>query len=683
MKLTDSVQFLKGIGEKKAKRFEKLRIKTVQDLLFHFPMRYEDRSIIKSLSQIANDERVCSYGTIIDFEKSTPRRNMVIIKIVVQQGNEIAFLTMFNNEYVAEKFSIGDKVSFYGKATKVFNRIEFKSPDIEHFGEKKITGIIFPVYHLTAGITNMDFHRCINQVIGSLKLDNLEVLPKEILEKHRISPIAPALKSIHFPENINSLKVARYRFVYQDFFMLQIYILMMKKLSDTQNSYPLEYKAELEKFLSDLPFELTTAQKNVIEDLKKDFSRNFPMQRLVQGDVGSGKTIIAFYSALYAFLNGYQSAIMVPTEILAKQHFNSAKELFGDIPIRVRLLIGSTPKKEKESIYKEIENHECDLVIGTHALIEEKVNFPKLALAITDEQHRFGVKQRSALYSNYDITPHILVLTATPIPRTLSMILHGDLDVSLIKEMPKGRIPIKTLAVEQKLRGKAYERCISELEKGRQVYIVCPLVEESEELDIKSAEELFSDLQKGIFKGYTVGLIHGKLKPKQKNDMMNAFENKIIDVLVSTTVIEVGINVPNATVMVIEDAQRFGLSQLHQLRGRVGRGTQESYCILVYKGSSDIMKQRMSIMSETGDGFKIAEKDLELRGPGEMFGLRQHGLPEFRIADITKHIEIMELAQKDAVNLIENTQMYEKYKATLLREIKERFEKEIQEIALN
>lgn len=682
MKPTDSVQYVKGIGEKKAKRLAKLKIKTIEDLLFHFPARYEDRSVVKAFDEIANDERVCSYGTIVNFEKHMPKRNMLIIKIAVKQGSHAAYLTIFNNEYIMDKFSVGDKISFYGKAKRVFHRLEFHSPEIEKYGENKLTGIIFPIYPLTAGLTNSDLQKAVEDSISKTDLRSFEVIPREILEKRQIAPIEFALKNIHFPKTVGDLKAARYRFVYEDFFMLQMYILMMKQFGQQQKSFSLKRYDEMDTFIRNLDFELTSAQQQVLSDLDHDLVREYPMQRLVQGDVGSGKTIIAFYAAYFAFLNGYQSTIMVPTEILAKQHYHSAMSLFAHTPLRIRLLVGSMSKKEKEKIYREIEDHACDLVIGTHALIQDKVTFPKLALAVTDEQHRFGVRQRSALYAGYEVTPHILVLTATPIPRTLSLILQGDLDVSLINELPKGRIPIKTLVIEQKIRAKAYERCIDELRKGRQAYIVCPLVEESEELDLKSAQELYVDLKNGLLKDFRVGLIHGKLKPAEKNEIMNAFEQRRLDVLVSTTVIEVGINVPNATVMIVEEAQRFGLSQLHQLRGRVGRGTQESYCVLVYKGGSDILQQRMKIMSETSDGFVIAEKDLQLRGPGEMFGLRQHGLPEFKIADLAKHIDIMSLAQKDAVALIESADAEGKYRG-LFSKITKKFEREIEEIALN
>lgn len=682
MRPTDPVRYIKGIGEKKAKRLAKLRIQTIADLLFHLPARYEDRSLIKTLDRIANDERVCSYGTIVNFEKSMPKRNMLIIKIVVKQGSNAAYLTTFNNEYIMDKFSVGDKIAFYGKAKRVFHRLEFHSPEIEKQGENKLTGVIFPIYPLTAGLTNHEMQKAIADALEKIDLNALESIPSSIREKRQLAPMDFALRNIHFPKDLEDLKMARYRFVYEDFFLLQMYILMMKQLGQRQKAFALQHCDLLETFVRGLSFELTAAQQKVLADIDRDLDKEYPMQRLVQGDVGSGKTIIAFYAAYSAFLNGYQSTIMVPTEILAKQHYQSATALFAHTPLRIRLLIGSMTKKEKEKVYREIAAHGCDLVIGTHALIQEKVVFPKLALAVTDEQHRFGVRQRSALYAGYEITPHILVLTATPIPRTLSLILQGDLDVSVINELPKGRIPIETLVIEQKIRHKAYERCVEELQKGRQAYIVCPLVEESEEMDLRSAQELYVDLKNGYLKGYRIGLIHGKLKASEKNEIMAAFEEKRLDALVSTTVIEVGINVPNATVMIVEEAQRFGLSQLHQLRGRVGRGTERSFCVLVYKGGAEILQQRMQIMSETSDGFVIAEKDLELRGPGEMFGLRQHGLPEFKIADLAKHLHIMELAQKDALDLIESESLQKEHRG-LTEKINKKFEREIQEIALN
>lgn len=683
MKLTDSIRLIKGIGEKKASKLAKLNIKTLEDLIYHFPARYEDRSIFKTLDQIASDERVCSYGTIVNFEKTTPKRNLSIIKIVVKQGQNMAYLTLFNNKYIVDKYSIGDKIAFYGKAKLLFNHLEFNSPDIEPYGENKLTGRIFPVYPLTQGVSNLEIQNMIQVALRSSNLKELEMLPDKILKENNIAPIEFALNKIHFPGNVQELKVARYRIVYEELFMLQLYILLLKSSRNSQASYQIKYKEKLKTMIDSLAYELTDSQKSVIGDIIKDMEKDHPMQRLVQGDVGSGKTIVAFSAMYLTFLNGLQSAIMVPTEILAKQHYEAATKLFEPLGVTVRLLIGSTKKKEKETIYEEINSGTCHMVIGTHALIQDKVRFEKLALAITDEQHRFGVKQRNALYASYNMLPHVLVLTATPIPRTLSLIIQGDLDVSSITQLPKGRVPIETLVIEQKLRHKAYEKSLKEIEKGKQVYIVCPLVEESEEMDLYSAQQLYTELKEEYYQDCQVGLIHGRMKATEKNDIMSAFEKNDLQVLVSTTVIEVGINVPNATLMIIEEAQRFGLSQLHQLRGRVGRGRDQSYCILIYKGSSDIMKQRMEIMNSTTDGFIIAEKDLLLRGPGEMFGLRQHGLPEFKIADLAKHLKIMELAQKDALGITEGRILNSVERAQLLEKVEKKFQKKLEEIALN
>ncbi len=683
MKLTSPIQEIKGIGEKKAKLFARLQIKTVEQLLYHFPARYEDRRLFKRFDEISHDERVCSSGIIVGFEKTTPKRNMTILKISVRQEHSVASLVIFNNLYILDKFFVGDRISFYGKAKKAFHHLEFLSVELEHYGENRLTGGIFPIYPLTTGLTNTDVQKAVRSALENCDLSEAENIPKELRSQRQLAPIDKAFQSIHFPQSEKSLQVARYRFVYQDFFALQLYILLMRSLGKEQEAIRLKPFAELEDFVGGLDFELTQAQKKVLADIRSDLQNPYPMQRLVQGDVGSGKTVIAFYCAYMTFLNHHQTALMVPTEILAKQHYHTALKIFEKTPLRIRLLVGSMTKKEKRKIYEEIMNHECDLVIGTHALIEEQVRFASLALTITDEQHRFGVRQRNALYSGYERMPHILVLTATPIPRTLALILQGDLDISIIDELPKGRMPIHTMVLPQALKSKGYGRCISELEKGRQVYVVCPLIEENAELDLQSAEELYDRLRQNEFRNYKVGIIHGSLKASEKNRIMKAFEEKEIHVLVSTTVIEVGINVPNATVMLIEEAQRFGLSQLHQLRGRVGRGSEQSYCILLYKGDTDILKQRMKIMSETSDGFLIAEKDLELRGPGEMFGLKQHGLPEFKIADLAKHLHIMEIAQRDAMSIIDGELLTKSERNRLLDRIKKRLEKQMEEIALN
>lgn len=682
MNYNQSIQSITGIGEKKAKYFAKMKIKTIKDLLFHFPARYEDRSVFKKFAQVANDEKVASYGNIIGMDKSTPRRRMTIIKIYLEQDNENATIVIFNNEYILNRIKIGDKIAFYGRAKRSFGKLEFLSPDIEPFGANKMIGNIYPIYPLTNGLTNNDIFSAIKKAISEVDVKELEILPREILEGQKIAPIDFAIKNIHFPDSKNALNISRYRLIYEDFFVLQMYMLMMKSIGERQRAFPLRM-VKKEDFFAMLDFELTNAQKKVISDIESDLKRDFPMQRLVQGDVGSGKTVVAFFAMYVAFKNSYQSTIMVPTEILAKQHFETASKIFANENIRVRLLLGSTTKKEKDAIYKEIEDGDCDIVIGTHALIQNKVKFKNLAVAITDEQHRFGVKQRSMLYSDYENTPHILVMTATPIPRTLAFILQGDLDISTIDELPNGRQKVSTMAIYRKQKFEAYQKCVEELKKGRQAYIVCPLVEESESLDLQSAEELYHELRQGYLKDYNVMLLHGKMKASEKTQIMQNFKDRIIDVLVSTTVIEVGINVPNATVMIVEEAQRFGLAQLHQLRGRVGRGSEKSFCILVYNEVNELTKQRIQIMCETNNGFVISQKDLELRGPGELFGLRQHGLPEFRLADIGKHMQVLEQAQKDSRLIMEQNILPEESKQILLGKIYDRFENEIKEIALN
>lgn len=684
MKASDSIMYIKGIGEKRALKYKKIGIETIEDLLYHFPVRYEDRREFKKFNDIAMDEKVSSYGSIVNFEKTMPKKGMTITKIVVRQGQEAGVLTMFNNEFIKDKFNVGDKIAFYGKAKRIFGRLEFNSPEIEKFDERKTVGVIYPVYNLTQGMSNAEIIKSVEEVFKKINYNELNYIPASIEKNLKLCPNEFALKNIHLPQDASAIKVAKYRLVYEEFFVMQMYLALIKKKGQKSKAYEIQEAKEAKEFLNNLPFQLTNAQQKVIEEIELDIKNPYPMQRLVQGDVGSGKTIVAFYSSYLAHIRGYQSTIMVPTEILAKQHYQSALELFKGTDMRIRLLTGSTKKKDKEKIYKEIKEHECDLVIGTHAILQEKVVFKNLALAVTDEQHRFGVKQRNSLYAGYEITPHVLVMTATPIPRTLSMIIHGDLNVSIIDEMPKGRKPIETIAVQNILESIAYDKCIEQMDLGKQIYIVCPLVEESEDLDIKSAEELYQDLKKSKFKKYRVGLIHGKMKAKEKSEIMEAFEAHELDVLVSTTVIEVGINVPNATVMVIEDAQRFGLSQLHQLRGRVGRGSSESYCVLIYKGKSDVLKQRMEIMAQTGNGFIIAEKDLLLRGPGEVFGLRQHGLPELKLGDIIKHIKVLQQAQKDVNDMMkERISLTKSEQIVLLNRIRDKFNKEIEDIAMN
>ena len=509
-------------------------------------------------------------------------------------------------------------------------------------------------------------------------------MPQRIIEKYRLCSIDFAVRNIHSPSSKESLKIALYRIVFEELLILQLGLFVFKSGRNKEDGIKFETSKDLKKIISALPFKLTKAQNRALDEIIQDMNLEKIMNRLVQGDVGSGKTVVALLALANCVLNGYQGALMAPTEILAGQHYISLTESLKDFGINVGLLIGSLTKKQKDTVLEQIKNNEIDILIGTHALIEDKVEFNNIGLVITDEQHRFGVMQRSKL-SLKGANPDILVMTATPIPRTLALILYGDLDISIIDELPPGRQPIETIAIEKSKRDRAYNNLVRrEVESGRQVYIVCPLVEESEAIEAKSAVELVEELRAEYFHDLRLGLLHGKMKSSEKDEVMGLFKNKEIDILVSTTVIEVGVNVPNATLMIIENAERFGLAQLHQLRGRVGRGSHKSYCVLIYDSKTDVCRQRMAIMEETNDGFKISEKDLEIRGPGEFFGTRQHGLPELKVANLFKHIKILKLAQQEARYILgEDNNLQLKENMALKKEIIDKFKDTLKEISLN
>ncbi|MGL5695054.1 MAG: ATP-dependent DNA helicase RecG, partial [Peptostreptococcaceae bacterium] len=511
-----------------------------------------------------------------------------------------------------------------------------------------------------------------------------EYLTKRIIDKYKLCSIDYAIRNIHSPQNKESFKIALYRIIFEEFLILQLGLFMFKNGVTEVEGIKFKENENLKNITHSLPFKLTKAQDRALNEIIEDMESNKVMNRLVQGDVGSGKTVVALLSLANCVLNGYQGALMAPTEILAEQHYISLTETLKGFGMNVELLVGSLTKKQKEKVLEKVKNKEIDILIGTHALIEDKVEFANLGIVITDEQHRFGVRQRGKL-SDKGNNPDVLVMTATPIPRTLALILYGDLDISIIDELPPGRQPIDTIAVSKDKRDEAYNSLVrSEVEKGRQVYIVCPLVEESESIEAKAAVELVDELKQEYFSDLRVGLLHGKMKASEKDEIMKSFKNKELDILVSTTVIEVGVNVPNATLMIIENAERFGLAQLHQLRGRVGRGKHKSYCILIYASKSEVCRQRMAIMEETNDGFKISEKDLEIRGPGEFFGTRQHGLPELKIANIFKHMKILKIAQQEARYIMGEDHNLIAYENRLLKnEILDKFEHIAREISLN
>ena len=682
--LNKEIQFVKGIGPKRAEKLHKLNIFTLKDLIYYFPRQYEDRSKVKKINQLENEEKVTIKGVITRMDSYSPKKGMNIIRMDMRDDTGYIKLSFFNQEYIKRAFKSGDSIVVFGKVKIENNFKEFVPIEIEHYSSKPQSNCkIEPVYPLTYGLSNKELQGIIRSVLTKEEFKVKEYLPTYILEKYKLCGIDFAVRNIHSPSNKEALKIALYRLVFEEFLILQLGLFYFKNGVNESSGIEFKENEKLNDIIESLPFKLTKAQNRALSEITQDMTSSKVMNRLVQGDVGSGKTVVALLALASAVLNGYQGALMAPTEILASQHYDSFKEILERFNIKSELLVGSLTKKQKEKVLEKVKNQEVDILIGTHALIEDKVEFKNLGIVITDEQHRFGVRQRGRL-SNKGDSPDILVMTATPIPRTLALILYGDLDISIIDELPPGRQPIETIAIEHKRRNEAYENLVrSEVQKGRQVYVVCPLVEESEKIEATAASELVEELKREFFSDLRVGLLHGKMRPAEKDAIMDDFKNKKLDILVSTTVIEVGVNVPNATLMIIENAERFGLAQLHQLRGRVGRGNHKSYCILIYNSKTEVCKERMAIMEETTDGFKISQKDLEIRGPGEFFGTRQHGLPELKVANIFKHIKILKQAQLEARYIIgQDRRLQLKENQKIKEEISYKFS-EREEISLN
>ncbi|MFA5576976.1 MAG: ATP-dependent DNA helicase RecG [Tissierellaceae bacterium] len=651
--LSTNIQYLKGVGPKRAARLRRLKINTVEDLFYYIPRDYDDRSSFKSMRECTIGEKasleVEVIGEAIIFR---PKRGLSILKIPVKDSSYNGYLTWFNQEYLKDKFSYGDKYVVNGKINKRGLEVQIMNPVFEKYDSKDKIGRIIPIYGLTEGLSNNELIKIIDRSIKDYLNHVDEILPIRIIEKYKLLGIKEALENIHFPKSKRLLEEARRRLVFQELLVLQIGLFIMKRKSmDDRGGIIFEKSDEIEGFINRLPFNLTKAQENVFSEIEKDMGKDRQMNRMVQGDVGSGKTILAILAMFRAVKAGYQAVMMAPTEILAVQHYETLKDLFLGYGINVEILIGSISLKKKEQILSDLRDGTINALVGTHAIIQDNVEFYKLGLAITDEQHRFGVKQRAVL-NKKGKNPDILVMTATPIPRTLALILYGDLDISIINELPPGRKEIETYAVGPDLIERTNKFIEKQLVDGRQAYIVCPLIEESESMMIKAAEDLYEDFRHKIFKEFRVGLLHGKMKSKDKDQVMEDFKNHKIDILVSTTVIEVGVNVPNANIMVVYNAERFGLAQLHQLRGRVGRGEYQSYCILINESKSQISRERMRVLQSTSNGFIISEKDLELRGPGEFFGTRQHGLPELRIANLFSDIDILKMAQNESIEIL-------------------------------
>ena len=651
--LKKSIKSIKGIGDARALLLHKLDIFTVEDVLNYFPRYYEDRSSFKKIAQLVDGEKCAFEGFAASkIVESRPRRGLLISKLAIRDETGLINATWFNQPYVKNAVKPGESYAFYGKVTRK-RTFEIQNPVFEKLGEgeMKNTGRIIPVYpstgKLSQNVIRSTVEAALQLVSGGLK----DILPDALRDSYNLCDIDYAINKIHFPANSADFETARYRLAFEELLLLQLGLLSIKgELEDTSRGFSFGAAKETEAFTGALPFRLTGAQARVFKDIESDMESSRIMNRLIQGDVGSGKTILAVLALFKAVKSGFQGAFMVPTEILAQQHYNSVKGMFEAYGINTALLTGSLAKKAKNEIINGIKTGNIDIVIGTHALLEENVTFSRLGLVVTDEQHRFGVRQR-ALLSAKGERPDMLVMTATPIPRTLALIIYGDLDISVLDELPPGRKKIKTYVVDETMRDRINNFVRKEAAAGRQVYVVCPLVEESEEIEAKSAVEI-ADRMAHEFRDLTVALIHGKMRPSEKDEVMKRFVSGEVKILVSTTVIEVGVNVPNATLMIIENAERFGLAQLHQLRGRVGRGVEQSYCILFNEGKNEVAAQRMSIMEKSEDGFVISEKDLELRGPGEFFGTRQHGIPDLKIANLYKDIEILKKAQLAARSII-------------------------------
>lgn len=674
MDLDKDVKYIKGVGPNRVQLLNKVGIFTLKDLITYYPRTYQDRSIPKNISECTNGEEVLieviACGKVID----SRLKGKTMQKLLVRDETGSCTIIWFNQSYLKNKFEIGKKYKFYGKITNNFGKLTMTSPVFDEKEKNFNTGKIIPLYPLTYQLSQNVLRKIMEN--GLLEVDTKlqETLPKYLLEKYNLMEINEAIKHIHFPTDFDDFNKARKRLVFEELLSIQLALLELKN-SYLNDDIGIEFdkNVKMSDVINQLPFKLTKAQLKVLEEIDRNMEAKTSMNRLLQGDVGSGKTVVAMCSAYKAVKCGYQVAIMAPTAILASQHLENFKKIFEDFNINCELLISGISKKKKEELLERLANGEIDILIGTHAIIEENVKFKKLGLVVTDEQHRFGVKQRTKIAKKGE-NPDVLVMTATPIPRTLALILYGDLDISIIDELPPNRKKVETFAVQKSMTNRINAFIEKQIQDGRQAYVVCPLVEENEELDLKSVEVLYETYKKEVFTQYRVNYIHGKMRPKEKEEIMEQFKAGKIDILISTTVIEVGVDVPNANIMVIENAERFGLAALHQLRGRVGRGDYQSYCVLKYEGKGETVRERMKVMCSTNDGFVISEKDLELRGSGDFFGTMQHGLPEFKIANLFEDMPILKSVQIVAQNILNDDPKLEKEENILLKQlIKDKF----------
>lgn len=701
--LSTPIQYLKGIGPKRAVLFQKIGIRTVEDLLYYFPRRYEDRSKISVICELEAGAVVSIMGEILVVKtRRSFKKSFTIIEVVIGDQTGRICAVWFNQPYLKNSFKAGDEILLYGKVDFYKDKLQMSSPQFEildHGDNAEFVNRIVPVYSLPQGISQKIFRTAVQSVLDKHIYNVQDCLPFDVRHRHRLLNIALSLHHIHFPESDEMRLKAYERLVFEEFFIYQIPLILRRMKRRQKKGIFFEINELLwNNFIDSLPFRLTDSQLKVLSEIKRDMSSPCPMQRLIQGDVGCGKTIVALIAALGAVFAGFQAVFMVPTEILASQHYEKIVSFLAEFykksivglrssgqspkrEIKVGLLVSSLSGKKKTQSLRKIKNGEIDIIVGTHALIQESVSFNKLGLVVIDEQHKFGVSQRALLLEKA-VYPDVLIMTATPIPRTLSMVFFGDLDVSCITELPKGRKKISSVFYESQNKGQAYQFIRQHLDAGRQAFIVYPLIEESPKLLLASAKKMYETFNREIFKGYRIGLIHGRLLKTEQEAVMKKFRNQELDLLIATTILEVGIDVPTATVILIEHAERFGLAQLHQMRGRIGRGTDESFCLFTGDPNTEQAHARLKTIIEHHDGFKIAEEDLKIRGPGEFFGERQHGLTELKIADPLKEMDIFEITKREVQFLIENDinlekRQNEKLKNELYRRFPE-FEKFIE-----
>lgn len=662
MKWQDDIQYLKGVGPKKAALLAKLGIQTMFDLLTWYPRGYEDQSALTPIASLHAGETATVSGSIMNLtEKQGRSRKMSILTALVGDGTGFLQIIWFNQKYLKRQLKIGCRLFVTGKATYAYGgqgqlaMSNLSSFQILQDGEAPEAALgIQPIYSATEKL-NQKFFRKLMHTLLENPPEWQEVLPESVRTEYALMDRRQAFGAIHFPKDFEELQAARRRLAFDELYLIQCGLLLIKKQGreSRRGIRHLSDSRLTREVMESLPFRLTGDQAKCLCAVKSDMEKTVPMRRLVQGDVGSGKTVIAMLALVKTVENGWQGALMAPTEILAAQHYESFRKQLAPFGIRVGFLSGRLTKKKRQELYDAMEAQELDIVIGTHALIQEGVHFAKLGLVVTDEQHRFGIAQRAELEKKSSRLPDVLVMTATPIPRTMTLTIYGDLDVSLIRELPPGRQPVRTFVRRPERRPLIYDFVHKEIEAGRQAYVICPLIEMNEELPIPSAEEVYEELRHGIFRDMRCGLVHGRMKAAEKEQVMQDFYENRVQLLVSTTVIEVGVNVPNASIMVVEHAERFGLAQLHQLRGRIGRGSYRSYCVLVSESKSQTAKERLQIMESTADGFQLAEEDLKLRGPGQFFGSMQHGLPDLKIADVLHDMDILLDARRAAMQTIE------------------------------